>query len=38
VEQAIESLLNASIWTVSPELIFKKPNGHIGIGQIEEDL
>lgn len=38
VEHAMESLANASIRTVGPELIFGKLYDHIGFGQIQEDL
>lgn len=38
VEQAMESLANASIRTIGPELIFGKLYDHIGFGQIKEDL
>ena len=38
VEQAFESLQNASIRTVGPELIFGKIYDHIGFGAIKEDL
>jgi len=38
VEQAMESLANASIKTVGPELVFGKVYDHIGFGQIKEDL
>jgi transposase len=38
VEQAFESLQNASIRTVGPELIFGKIYDHIGFGTIKEDL
>lgn len=38
VEQAMESLANANIRTVGPELIFGTLYDHIGFGQIKEDL
>jgi len=38
VEQAMESLANASIRTVGPELIFGKLYDHIGFGKIKKDL
>lgn len=38
VEHAMESLANASIRTVGPELIFGKLYDHIGFGQLQEDL
>ncbi|MEQ8470309.1 MAG: hypothetical protein RIC35_03950 [Marinoscillum sp.] len=38
VEQVMESLANASIRTVGPELIFGKLYDHIGFGKVEEDL
>lgn len=38
VEQVIESLSNASIRTVGPELIFGKLYDHIGFDQIKEEL
>jgi hypothetical protein len=38
VEQAMESLSNASVRTRGPELIFGKRYDHIGFGQINEDL
>jgi len=37
-EQAMESLANASIRTVGPELIFGSLYDHIGFGRIQEDL
>lgn len=38
VEQVIESLANASIKTVGPELIFGTIYDHIGFGKIDQDL
>lgn len=38
VEQAFESLQNANVCTVGPELIFGKLYDHIGFGVIKEDL
>ena len=38
VEQAMESLSNASVRTAGPELIFGKLYDHIGFGQINEEL
>lgn len=38
VEQVMESLANASISTVGPELVFGKLYDHIGFGEIQEDL
>jgi hypothetical protein len=38
VEQAMESLANASIRTIGPELILGKLFDHIGFSQIKEDL
>jgi len=38
VEQAMESLANANIRTVGPELIFGTLYDHLGFGQIKEDL
>ena len=38
IEQAMESLANASIRTIGPELIFGKLYDHIGFGVVEEEL
>ena len=38
VEQTMESLANASISTLGPELVFGKLYNHIGFGQIQEVL
>jgi len=38
VEQVMDSLSNASIRTVGPELVFGKIYDHIGFSKVEEDL
>ena len=38
VEQAMESLANASIRTIGPELVFGKLYDHIGFGKVSEEL
>lgn len=38
IEQVMESLANASIRTVGPELIFGKLYDHIGFGKLREEL
>ena len=38
VEQVMESLTNASIKTVGPELIFGKIYDHIGFGKVDKDM
>jgi len=38
VEQVMESLTNASIKTVGPELIFGKIYDHIGFGNVDKDM